>query len=122
MAFDISVVWARPAPWSGRSDATMKSGLPEPLYCTGPHDDDGSGVTALADLVALLAVPARAANATATRIAPATAPTERRAFTLPPRSPNGARREPQSPPCGCASIRPGADGFKVRPVEIRSTQ
>jgi hypothetical protein len=61
----ISVVSARFAPWSGRSDAMMNCGLPLPLYCSFPHDDDGKTVTP-----ALLAPPmAVAATTSAARLA-----------------------------------------------------
>ncbi len=57
IAFVISIVCVRLDPCSGRSDATMKSGLPEPPYCTFPHADAGNGVTLL---VALPAIPTMA--------------------------------------------------------------
>src|SRR5581483_6605245 len=62
IAFVISIVCDRLEPWSGRSDATMKSGLPEPLYWTGPHEDAGRGV---APLVALPAIPTMASETAA---------------------------------------------------------
>src|SRR5713101_7696092 len=37
----ISVVSALLAPCKGRSDAMMNCGLPLPLYCNGPQEDDG---------------------------------------------------------------------------------
>src|SRR5690242_16405635 len=43
IALFISVVSARFAPWSGRSDAMITFGSPLPPYWSFPHDDDGSG-------------------------------------------------------------------------------
>src|SRR5579864_8921737 len=58
-------VWARCAPCSGRSDETMKSGEPEPLYTVGPQDDDGSGVALSVALRAVPVYPTIAATKTA---------------------------------------------------------
>src|SRR5919106_1406725 len=41
----ISVVSARFAPWSGKSDAIRKSGSPSPSYRIGSQDADGRAVT-----------------------------------------------------------------------------
>src|SRR5712692_2883384 len=42
MAFVISTVCVRLDPCSGRSDAMMNCGEPEPPYCSLPQDDVGS--------------------------------------------------------------------------------
>src|SRR5438067_9582222 len=78
IAFVISIVCDRLDPCSGRSDATMKSGLPEPPYWTPPgHADAGKGET---PLVALPAIPTMA-SAIAAAAAAASPPVMNRFLT-----------------------------------------
>ena len=70
IALFISVVSARFAPWSGRSDAMMNCGLPLPLYWSLPQDDDGNTVTP----AFLLAPPMAVATTTSAAMLATSAP------------------------------------------------
>src|SRR5262245_14569229 len=74
IAFVISIVWVRPEPWSGRSDAIRNFALVEPF--TAEHDDDGSGVSWL-----LLVPPEPTAASTSVPVTAASIATSRRLVT-----------------------------------------
>src|SRR5207247_10548938 len=76
IAFVISIVCVRPAPWSGRSDATRTFPLP---FWIAEHDDAGSGVAP--ERATAPTVTASAATASAAASAP---PAMMRFFTRPP--------------------------------------
>jgi hypothetical protein len=81
IALLISVVSARFAPWRGRSDAMILSGLPLPPYWSFPHDDDGNGVTDVRECDVARPLAAKAPSKATPRKAP---PANRRTFVTSP--------------------------------------
>src|SRR6266511_3374966 len=86
------MVWVRPDPCSGRSDATMNGGVPPPPPSIGLHDDAGSAVAPPVVVVAAVVVPPPpgfflpqpVATSARQPTAPMSAPNTSRFLTLPP--------------------------------------
>src|SRR6266511_1432568 len=86
------MVWVRPDPCSGRSDATMNGGVPPPPPSIGLHDDAGSAVAPPVVVVAVVVVPPPpgfflpqpVATSARQPTAPMSAPNTSRFLTLPP--------------------------------------